>query len=590
MRTGPDVARTAEVTGAAPASRSAPRALWFILAVAALARLPGLGGWPPPLNQDEASRGYDAWCLLESGQDRWGESWPLFQRSFGPGDYTAALSTWLMLPSVALVGPTPAAMRLPTALGGVLTVALLRIWVRRLWGDRVALAAALLLALSPWHISLTRTAHEAAWTPFFLCAGLLGWTLAGLPPFGNAVADSHSRNGIRRLMAAGLGGASLGLCAWVYPAPRLLIPVMLAALVLLFAGRWWRALREAAERRVIIGGLVGLVVGAAPLWLTLATQPEKLAARANSVLIWTAPIGVMDRLGWMFRNYAAEFSPITLFVRVSELGLGLTDYLNDYGRLLHVEAPLLLCGLCMLLLRARCGATDRGLLLLLLLHPLPAALCGDWNPNPLRSFAGVILWPVVGGLGAAAVWDGLSTRGGWRARVVPLLVAALAVDVGWCAYAFAVRMPVRTADFFQENLAVAARRAAALEQDFDAVILTDISNQPYLYTLLFRPMPPTEWRDARKVIVPWYSNFEHLLRLGKYLYPPFVEPRASMGREVLARFRSELAELPAGARVLIIDIPGRGPPGDLIETILRRNGEPGLELRAGVIERAPPPG
>src|SRR5205807_2576925 len=121
--------------------------------VAAALRLPGLSSVPPPLNQDEASRGYDAWCLAQTGADRWGSRWPLFLRSFGPGDYTAALSTYISVPFVAVLGPTPTAMRLPAALLGVLTIPGLFIWLRRTIGPQAALLASLFLTVSPWHIS-----------------------------------------------------------------------------------------------------------------------------------------------------------------------------------------------------------------------------------------------------------------------------------------------------------------------------------------------------------------------------------------------------------------------------------------------------
>ena len=158
---------------------------WFVLAlvgIAALFRLPGLEHAPPVLNQDEASRGYDAWCLLETGADRHGERWPFFLESFGPGDHTAALTTYLTIPFVAWLGPTATAMRLPDALLGVVTVLLLYLWLRREIGEWPALLAAGILAIDPWHIALCRTAHESGFTPFFLVFALLAMQRGGLLP------------------------------------------------------------------------------------------------------------------------------------------------------------------------------------------------------------------------------------------------------------------------------------------------------------------------------------------------------------------------------------------------------------------------
>src|SRR5438105_8632884 len=153
----------------------------LIFAIAALLRLPALDRVPPPLNADEASRGYDAWCLWETGADRYGERWPLFLKSFGPGDYTAAISAYLMVPAIALFGPGTAAIRLPSAVLGVLTVVGVWLFVRRILGAPTGILAALLLAVCPWHIKMSRLGHEAGLVPFFVTWGLVGMAQAGLP-------------------------------------------------------------------------------------------------------------------------------------------------------------------------------------------------------------------------------------------------------------------------------------------------------------------------------------------------------------------------------------------------------------------------
>jgi hypothetical protein len=38
--------------------------------------------------------------------------------------------------------------------------------------------------------------------------------------------------------------------------------------------------------------------------------------------------------------------------------------------------------------------------------------------------------------------------------------------------------------------------------------------------------------------------------------------------------------------MLVIDVPGRGPPGEIVHVLPRRTGEPGLELRACYLTEA----
>ena len=93
-----------------------------VLAAAAALRLPGLDRVPPALFCDEASAGYDAWCLLETGRDQYGTLLPLYARSFG--DHDEALMRYLTVPFVAALGLTEIAVRLPAALAGILSVLL----------------------------------------------------------------------------------------------------------------------------------------------------------------------------------------------------------------------------------------------------------------------------------------------------------------------------------------------------------------------------------------------------------------------------------------------------------------------------------
>ncbi|HUN81009.1 MAG TPA: glycosyltransferase family 39 protein, partial [Phycisphaerae bacterium] len=182
--------------------------LSIVILIAAAARLPGLGSTPPPLNQDEASRGYDAWCILKTGADRFGQRWPFFLQSFGPGDYTAALSTYMTVPFVAISGPTPSAIRLPDALLGTVTVFILYLWLSRRLGSLSALAAALCLAVDPWHVSITRTAHEAGYAPFFMVMAIWALDRSGLTDDSGSPTPRHW---------AFLAGIMLAFHAWVYP-------------------------------------------------------------------------------------------------------------------------------------------------------------------------------------------------------------------------------------------------------------------------------------------------------------------------------------------------------------------------------------
>lgn len=141
-----------------------------ILLLAALLRLWGLADYPAGFNADEAAIGYNANSLLQTGRDEEGHAWPVNFQSFDdwkPGGYF-----YLVLPFVKLLGLSETAVRLPSALLGILAVWLIYLLAFELLKDkRAGLASALLLAISPWHLQFSRGGWESNAATTFLLLG-----------------------------------------------------------------------------------------------------------------------------------------------------------------------------------------------------------------------------------------------------------------------------------------------------------------------------------------------------------------------------------------------------------------------------------
>jgi len=76
-----------------------------ILILAFLVRFVNLNSHPVGFNADEASFGYDAYSILKTCKDQWGNFLPLTLKSFG--DYKAPIYSYLAVPFVAIFGLTP---------------------------------------------------------------------------------------------------------------------------------------------------------------------------------------------------------------------------------------------------------------------------------------------------------------------------------------------------------------------------------------------------------------------------------------------------------------------------------------------------
>src|SRR3989337_2213889 len=132
--------------------------IFLILILAAFLRLWSLSTNPPHLTPDEASLGYNAYSILKTVRDEYGELLPIIFKSFG--DYKPGLYVYLTVPFVAFLGLTEFAVRLPSAMAGIFAAWLLYKIVELLFAKQnhqtqvtshksLTSIAALLLAISP---------------------------------------------------------------------------------------------------------------------------------------------------------------------------------------------------------------------------------------------------------------------------------------------------------------------------------------------------------------------------------------------------------------------------------------------------------
>lgn len=130
-----------------------------IIIFATVLRLVNLSTNPPELNWDEVSMGYSAYSILETGRDEWGVHLPILFRSYG--EWKSPVYIYLLVPFIKIFGLNAWGVRLPAAIFGVLAVYLTYLLGKKLYSHEVGLWASFLLAVSPWHLMLSRPGFEA---------------------------------------------------------------------------------------------------------------------------------------------------------------------------------------------------------------------------------------------------------------------------------------------------------------------------------------------------------------------------------------------------------------------------------------------
>ena len=354
-----------------------------ILLIAVVFRFAFLGSNPPGLFRDEAEKGYTAWSLAQLGgytELRPSDGQPVFHRAplfiETPGSLISASYHYFAVPFVALGGLNVWTIRLPAAVAGTLTVGLCGLLALALYGNvRMALLAAALLAVSPWHVLFSRWAAQGILVPLFLSLGL--WLLW------------WSRRGGKVWLWWPLGALALCLATYAYIPARLVVPVVTLALAVV-GWPWWR--RRPGPALVAAGVFLAVAMGLMIFQLTLGGE------RLSRLSVFTDR-SLLEGLQMAARHYALHFSPLYLFTQGDPQ---LRHSIPGFGVLLHVEAPFFLIGQVALLCRRR--REDALLLVWMVVAPIPAALTVE-APHALRSIALLPAPSIITALGVFLVAD-----------------------------------------------------------------------------------------------------------------------------------------------------------------------------------------
>jgi len=390
----------------------------FLLAVTALAatlRGVALGQVPPGLYHDEACNGLDALQVL-SGH------WPVY---FAANHGREPFYIYLAALSIGLLGRTPTALRLAATIVGTLTIPATAMLARSWFGRRTGLLSGAVLAVTLWHVHLSRVAFRAVTLPLLVALALWAGTRAW-----------RSNRWTRWLLA----GLLCGACFYTY-LPARLTPAVLSLWVGIVA------LHERAKK--LWPGAAWFVLGAAlaliPLGLYTVGHWGVVAGRPGAVSILNPLINKGDLVGTFVRHLGSTLG--MFFVR----GDAIPRH-NLPGRPVFdpVMGLAMLAGTAWAVLQARRRLAPALLLTWLGVMSLPTLLAED-APHFLRATGLLPLLAVLPALGLGTAWKWLERRGqGIWGGVLALLV--IAAGLGLTCRDYFVRYPARpeVGLFFEE--------------------------------------------------------------------------------------------------------------------------------------------
>jgi 4-amino-4-deoxy-L-arabinose transferase-like glycosyltransferase len=473
---------------------------------------------PPGLFGDEATDGLDALDVLA------GRGAVFFPANFG----REGLHMWIVAGMFRLLGVTPLALRLPSAIAGTLT-AVATYWLglelmkdeRRGTNARhsfvfrlssfVPLVAALYLATSYWHVHFSRFGIRGVFTPLFGALAFAAfWRAVNISTF--------QRSNVRTSMWFVLSGFLLGLATHFYTASRF-FPFFLGGFLVLQAivAYVTRRRDEAILMRHFLGIVLLFAVAALvflPLGVYFIQHPGSFSQRASEVVATNAasPLALMGK--------AALANVLQFFVP----GRGdQAQFYNLPGRAVFepLTALLALIGLGVLLWRWR---RPPALFLLLWLPALllPSFLATDrfpTLPRVLGVIPAVYFYPAIGLVAVASLLGGWLSKGEREPRgrfslhlrtAAPLLLCTLVllVHAGFTYrdYFRAWGRSMAAFDAFEGDMTAAWQWLGANEPAGHVYLSSDIYRHPTFMLLgekatvrthFQHQNPDLSWFDAR---------------------------------------------------------------------------------------------
>ncbi|MDO8503282.1 MAG: glycosyltransferase family 39 protein [bacterium] len=349
--------------------------LVFILFIGAILRTWGLDRVPLELFGDELDVGYHAYSILNTGKDYYGQTLPTYIHSFS--EWRAPLLMYATAPFVAVFGLNEWGVRLPSAVFGIISIFLLYLLVdRTLKNKTVALLAALILAVSPWHLQYSRAAFEVSLLLVLILGGTLsflrglqkpGWLLAATVLFALTFYTYSTANVFTPLFVLLL---LLLHRKEVVSIKRKLVGPLIIFVILIIPISYHILFGKAAERFGNFSIFSGDEVVSEINIKRAEKGPIEGALFYNKPIVWGRKI-----LG----NYATAFSPQFLFI---EGDVTFRHSVHTIGELYWIQLPFLIAGLVWFL-----GKRDKRLLFWLgwlLLAPLPASLTRDGSIHATR--------------------------------------------------------------------------------------------------------------------------------------------------------------------------------------------------------------
>ncbi len=503
----------------------------FIVFIATFLRLYQLGNNPPSLTWDEAAWGYNAYSLGTTGHDEFGKLPIVYLESFG--DYKPPVYAYLDVLPVKFFGVNEFATRFPSAIFGILTVFITYFLVKRIFwksknSENYALISMFILAISPWHIMLSRAAFEANVATFFLASGI--WLFLG----------AIQSNKWYLILSA----ISFVISMNTFNTSRVFAPLIVVILTFAFRNQLWKIKRE-----VILASLVGIVLFI-PLFFFLLTPQSKTRFQEVNIFsdpsivkisnqeiandhgaVWSKIIHnrrVLYSLEY-FKHYFDNLSPLFLFIR----GDGNPKFSIQSVGEAYIWESIFIIGGVLLLFKKKEG--EWWIIPIWLLAGIIPAATARETPHALRIETTLPTVQILAAYGLYNMLEPIKKRiYGLDLKFVAigLVVIACLLNFAYFEYEYYNHYPQEFSAEWQYGYKDSIAYVRSVQNKYDYIQVTNSLGRPYIYYLFYSKTLSQDFINSAKIKRDPFG-FVTVESFGKYLFPDDFNYKISSSKKVL---------------------------------------------------------
>jgi 4-amino-4-deoxy-L-arabinose transferase-like glycosyltransferase len=466
----------------------------------------------PALNPDEASLGYSAYSLIQTGKDEYGVSWPLHFKSFGdfkPGGYV-----YLALPFIKILGLNVFAVRLPNLILSILTIFFLYKLILLLTkSDKLALLSALVLTISPWHIHFSRGAWESS--------AALSFIVIGTYFFFKSIHQKF-------LLNFNLFVIFYVLSLYIYHSARLIAPLLALTLVILYFKYLIKKLPQVLIP-ILIGTLLAIPVvisflhngGTTRLGGVGLTADQGPINRANELIGQHNSNALIYRIihnkkvlyliSWG-QKYTSHFDLNFLAVNGDEVP---RSKVPEMGQIHLIEVPFLILGLIFLLKSTIYNRKSKIFIIaFLLIAPIASSLTFQ-APSALRALSMVISISILIANGIYFFFTLFKNKKIFK-TVLTIFIIIYAYSFAYYIDAYFVHYAKRYPFAWQYGFDQLVPYLEQQKNSYNQVYVTNKYDQPYVLFLFYSKYPPQKIQPVIKLTPPDKFGFSTVLNYDKY--------------------------------------------------------------------------